>query len=87
MDGIAGNISHRFDAVLFQLLDISSANSPEIPQGGVMPQLLAIRHLIQTGYAHTILICCYFFGHDIHSHFCQIEIGAYTCCSCDTSAA
>ena len=67
--GTAGDVSHRHQAVGFQLFSITPADAPEVGQRPVRPALPAVAHFIQFGDPCSIRIRLNMFGDDIHRDF------------------
>ena len=83
MGGVEGHIAHGLHAVTLQFGSYAAANAPEIGQGAVLPQLLAVTHLVKLSYTHAVFIGLSVLGYYIHGHFGQIQVGADARGGCD----
>ena len=67
-------LAHSVNTKLLQLCGNSLTHSPETGKRFVVPELLAIAHLVQFANTHPVLIGRNMFSHDVHSHLCQVQI-------------
>ena len=74
------NIAHCKQTDFFQFLSVSPTNSPKVGERTVIPQLAAIAHFIQFGYANTIFVSRYMLRNDVHSDFGKVHICTNTGC-------
>ena len=72
----AGNVSHREQSRGLQLSAVAVPDAPEIGQRPVIPQKVAVAHLVELRNPRAAPIRFDMFCHDVHRHFAQIEVGA-----------
>ena len=76
MNRHARNLPHRFHAMQRQFVGNTLAHPPELGDGSIVPQLAPIRHLVEFGNTHAVLISRHLLRHNIHRHLAEIHIGA-----------
>ena len=72
----ARHLAHRVQAVGLKLLRNAATHTPESGQRTVVPQETPVAHLIELGNAHAVGVGLRLFGHNVHRHLGQIEVGA-----------
>ena len=72
----AGDVAHGGHAVLGELARGSAADAPEVREGFVAPQLLAVGALVEDGDADAVFIRGNMLGHDVHGDLGEVEVGA-----------
>ena len=73
------HVAHGVHAVGFEPLHGAPSDAPEVGQRAVGPQCAAVAFLVEAGNAHPVGIGRDVFGHDVHSHLAEIEVGADAC--------
>ena len=71
-----GNISHREYPAILQTGRLAGPDLPEVRQRFVIPEQILVAGLIQFRYASSVFIRRSLLRHNVHRHFCQIQIGA-----------
>ena len=61
---------------VLKLCRIAAADSPEVRERPVVPELITVAHFIQLRNAYAVFIRRRFFGHDVHRDLGEIEVGA-----------
>ena len=72
----SGHIPHGVHPIAFQLSRIPRPHTPKIRKRPVPPQKPPITQLVQLRDPHSILVRWDLLGHDVHSDFTKVKIGA-----------
>ena len=70
------HLAHRVHPPRCQTLGNAMPHTPEIGDGTMIPQLTAVRHLVELGYSHPVGIGRHVLGNDVHRHLAQIHVRA-----------
>ena len=73
-DGHPRDIAHRVDSVLCQLRRRARPHLPELGQRGVAPQQHPVGQFVQFGDSYAIRVRRRFLRHDVHGHFCEVQV-------------
>ena len=79
----AGYVAHGENAVTCQTGSYAASHAPEIGEWLMRPQLTAVAHLVELGYAHAVAVGWHLLGHYIHGNLGEIEVCPYPGCGCD----
>lgn len=58
---------------------VPAPDPPEVGKWPVPPEQPAVRHFVELGDAHAFGVGGNMFGHDVHGHFGQVQVGADAC--------
>ena len=75
-------LSHSVYAIESQPFCCPLTHSPELGNRTIVPQLTAVRHLVEFRNAYTVGVGRSLLCHDVHSHLAQIHISTYACRRC-----
>ena len=76
-------LTHGVDTIHRQFLRNTASHSPELRDRTIIPEFATIRHFIQFGDTHTILVCRHLLSHNIHRHLTEIHVRTDACCCRD----
>ena len=74
--GTTGNVAHCQDAVGCQPCGNAPAHAPEVRERHMLPQQMAVGHIVQFCDAHAVLVGRHFLGHYVHRHLAKIKVRA-----------
>ena len=73
------HLTHGVDTIHRQFLRNTASHSPELRDRTIIPEFATIRHFIQFGNTHTILVSRHLLGHYIHRHLTKIHVRTDAC--------
>ena len=63
----------------FEFFRVPAPDPPEVGKWPVPPEQPTVRHFVELGDAHAFGVGGNMFGHDVHGHFGQVQVGADAC--------
>ena len=76
LHGTFCNIPHGEHVIFLQAVCLAGTDLPEVGQGRVLPEQIAVGAFVQLGDAHAVFVGRGFFCHDIHCHFGEVQVCA-----------